>query len=93
MLGVAAPLVVSVAVWAVTRSPYALLFAALGPVVAVAGVADQRISARELGRLMEVLGSPITLDQAEEAVRSIDSDGDGLISLEEFAAYLESARN
>ena len=45
VLGVAAPLVVSVAVWAVTRSPYALLFAALGPVVAVAGVADQRVSA------------------------------------------------
>ena len=52
---------------------------------------DQRISARELGRLMEVLGSPITLDQAEEAVRSIDSDGDGLISLEEFTAYMRSA--
>lgn len=53
---------------------------------------DQRISAQELGRLMEVLGSPITIEQAEEAVRGIDSDGDGLISLEEFAAYLESAR-
>ncbi|MFT7711814.1 FtsK/SpoIIIE domain-containing protein [Clavibacter tessellarius] len=50
VLGVAAPLVVSVAVWAVTRSPYALLFAALGPVVAVAGVADQRISGRRTRR-------------------------------------------
>ncbi|UKF29149.1 FtsK/SpoIIIE domain-containing protein [Clavibacter nebraskensis] len=50
VLGVAAPLVVSVAVWAVTRSPYALLFAALGPVVAVAGVADQRISGRRSAR-------------------------------------------
>jgi len=50
VLGVAAPLVVSVAVWAVTRSPYALLFAALGPVVAVAGVADQRVSARRSRR-------------------------------------------
>ncbi|WP_244444033.1 FtsK/SpoIIIE domain-containing protein, partial [Clavibacter michiganensis] len=53
MLGVAAPLVVSVAVWAVTRSPYALLFAALGPVVAVAGVADQRISGRRSARRAE----------------------------------------
>ncbi|WP_258071921.1 FtsK/SpoIIIE domain-containing protein [Clavibacter michiganensis] len=50
VLGVAAPLVVSVAVWAVTRSPYALLFAALGPVVAVAGVADQRIGGRRSAR-------------------------------------------
>ncbi|MFS4506825.1 FtsK/SpoIIIE domain-containing protein [Clavibacter sp. Sh2141] len=50
VLGVAAPLVVSAAVWAVTRSPYALLFAALGPVVAVAGVADQRISGRRSAR-------------------------------------------
>ncbi|WP_435079587.1 FtsK/SpoIIIE domain-containing protein [Clavibacter michiganensis] len=53
VLGVAAPLVVSVAVWAVTRSPYALLFAALGPVVAVAGVADQRISGRRSARRVE----------------------------------------
>ncbi|WP_237584019.1 FtsK/SpoIIIE domain-containing protein [Clavibacter phaseoli] len=53
MIGVAAPLVVSVAVWAVTRSPYALLFAALGPVVAVAGVADQRISGRRSARRVE----------------------------------------
>jgi S-DNA-T family DNA segregation ATPase FtsK/SpoIIIE len=37
-------------VWAVTRSPYALLFAALGPVVAVAGVADQRVSGRRAAR-------------------------------------------
>ncbi|RII84736.1 hypothetical protein DZF92_17425, partial [Clavibacter michiganensis subsp. insidiosus] len=53
VLGVAAPLVVSVAVWAVTRSPYALLFAALGPVVAVAGVADQRISGRRSARRVQ----------------------------------------
>ena len=53
VLGVAAPLVVSVAVWAVTRSPYALLFAALGPVVAVAGVADQRISGRRAARRVD----------------------------------------
>jgi len=53
---------------------------------------DQRISARELERLMEVLGSPISAEQAEEAVRGIDSDGDGLISLEEFTAYMSSRR-
>ena len=31
---------------------------------------DQRISAGELSRLMEVLGSPITAEQAEAAVRA-----------------------
>ncbi|MEY9211301.1 EF-hand domain-containing protein [Thermobifida halotolerans] len=51
---------------------------------------DQRISAREMGRLMEVLGSPISEEQAVAAVRGIDSDGDGLISLEEFTAYMRT---
>lgn len=47
-----APVVASVALWAVTRSPFALAFAALGPVVAIAGVADARLQRRR-GRRRE----------------------------------------
>nr|BFE83912.1 hypothetical protein GCM10020093_065130 [Planobispora longispora] len=48
---------------------------------------DGLISATELTRLMEVLGQPIT-PEAAAAITKMDHDGDGLISLEEFAAYL-----
>ncbi|MCG5219953.1 EF-hand domain-containing protein [Streptosporangium sp. KLBMP 9127] len=49
---------------------------------------DGLISAGEMARLMEVLGQPITTDAARIAVGKLDQNGDGLISLEEFAAYL-----
>nr|WP_307845123.1 EF-hand domain-containing protein [Planomonospora sp. ID67723] len=49
---------------------------------------DGLISAAEMTRLMEVLGQPITLEAASAAISRMDKDGDGLISLEEFAAYL-----
>ena len=45
-----APVVVSVAMWAITQSIYALLFAFLGPVVAVAGLVDGRIQRRRAAR-------------------------------------------
>ena len=50
-----APVVVSVAIWLVTGSVFALLFAALGPVTALASAVDQRwgrkrATARELAR-------------------------------------------
>jgi len=41
-----APVVVSVALWLLTQSVFALLFAVLGPVVAVSSLADGRIQAR-----------------------------------------------
>jgi Ca2+-binding EF-hand superfamily protein len=49
---------------------------------------DGFISATELVRLMEVLGQSITLEAATAAIAKIDRDGNGLMSLEEFGAYL-----
>lgn len=49
---------------------------------------DGRISAVELVRLMDVLGKPVSLEAAEEGVRKLDQDGDGLIDLAEFSAFL-----
>ncbi len=45
-----APVAVSLVIFAVTRSPFALLFAALGPAVAVAGWLDHRVQARRTRR-------------------------------------------
>ena len=39
-----APVFASVIIWLVTRSPFALMFAALGPVIAIASVVDSRWS-------------------------------------------------
>ncbi|GAA2285337.1 hypothetical protein GCM10010149_33960 [Nonomuraea roseoviolacea subsp. roseoviolacea] len=50
---------------------------------------DGRISAEELVRLMEVLGQPISLERAQAGVARLDQDGDGLIDLEEFGAFLK----
>ncbi|MFG6198498.1 EF-hand domain-containing protein [Nonomuraea sp. JJY05] len=50
---------------------------------------DGRISAVELVKLMEVLGQPVSLEAAQEGVLKLDKDGDGLIDLEEFAAFLQ----
>ncbi|TDD12205.1 EF-hand domain-containing protein [Nonomuraea deserti] len=50
---------------------------------------DGRISAVELVRLMEVLGRPVTLEAAQAGVQQLDKDGDGLIDVEEFAAFLQ----
>ncbi|MDO7881544.1 FtsK/SpoIIIE domain-containing protein [Salinibacterium soli] len=46
VVAVIAPVVVSVAIWALTGSVFALVFAALGPVTAVATLVDQRWSGR-----------------------------------------------
>lgn len=45
-----APVVAAGVLWAVTRSPLTLAFAALGPVIAVAGFADSRLGARRTMR-------------------------------------------
>ncbi|GAA1739562.1 EF-hand domain-containing protein [Nonomuraea wenchangensis] len=49
---------------------------------------DGRISAEELVRLMEIMGQPVTLEAAQEGVRRLDKDGDGLIDVEEFGAFV-----
>ena len=46
VMATVAPVVVSLAIWFVTRSPFALVFAALGPAVALASLADARIQSR-----------------------------------------------
>ena len=53
---------------------------------------DGRISATELVQLMRALGDEVTDEAAARAVELMDDDGDGLVSLEEFAGYLESRR-
>ncbi len=50
LLASLAPVVGSVVIWAVTSSPFALVFAFLGPVIAVAGMADARLQARRTVR-------------------------------------------
>lgn len=45
-----APVIVSLGIWAVTGSPYSLLFAALGPVVAVGSLLDGRRQRRRTAR-------------------------------------------
>lgn len=50
IIAVIAPIVASVVLWAVTRSAMTLAFAALGPVIAVATVADGRIQLRRTAR-------------------------------------------
>jgi Ca2+-binding EF-hand superfamily protein len=51
---------------------------------------DGKISATELVQLMRGLGDDVTDDAAAKAVELMDTDGDGLIGLDEFAAYLDT---
>ncbi|MFC3995675.1 EF-hand domain-containing protein [Nocardiopsis sediminis] len=53
---------------------------------------DGRISAPELVALMQALGDEVSDEQAAEVVARLDSSGDGLISLEEFATYLSTEK-
>lgn len=51
---------------------------------------DGRISAGELQAMMRALGDEVTDERAQEMVRKVDRDGDGLITLEEFAGFMDS---
>lgn len=64
-----APLVVAVALWLITNSPYSLLFAVLGPVTAAASFADARLGARG-SRRRERARRAQELDEARRAIAS-----------------------
>ncbi len=49
---------------------------------------DGLITATELQRLMEALGAEVSDESAAHAVEVLDTNGDGLVSLEELTAYL-----
>jgi hypothetical protein len=50
VLATIAPVAVSLALWAITGSVFALVFAALGPAVALASLADARLQSRKRSR-------------------------------------------
>lgn len=53
---------------------------------------DGKISATELLGLMRALGDDVTEEAAARAVELMDTDGDGLVSLEEFSGWQSSRR-
>ncbi|MCW2861871.1 MAG: EF-hand domain protein [Actinoallomurus sp.] len=52
---------------------------------------DGHITAVELKQLMKALGEDITDETAAEVVKTMDGNGDGEISLEEFSSYMSRA--
>ena len=71
-----APVVGAVVIWAVTSSPFALVFAVLGPVIAVASLGDSRLQARRQGRreaqrvFAETLAAADAIEAAHERERA-----------------------
>ncbi|WP_185740480.1 FtsK/SpoIIIE domain-containing protein [Homoserinimonas aerilata] len=69
-----APVVVSLAMWAITHSPFALMFAVLGPVIAIGSLVDSRLQARRTSRrelarfLLDAEGTREQIAGAKEAV-------------------------
>ncbi|XP_060168852.1 putative calcium-binding protein CML19 [Lycium barbarum] len=54
---------------------------------------DGKVSPAELRRCMKAVGGELTEKEAEMAVRLSDSDGDGLLGLEDFTKLMEEERN
>jgi calmodulin len=50
---------------------------------------DGLIDADEMQGVMKALGEEITAERAAEVVAAVDTDGDGRVSLEEFAVFME----
>lgn len=67
LLTAVVPIVGAVVLWAVTGSPYALLFAALGPLIAVASVADAARGSRR-SRRKDAAATARELDAARSEV-------------------------
>jgi Ca2+-binding EF-hand superfamily protein len=53
---------------------------------------DGKISATELVGLMRGLGDDVTDEAAAKAVELMDTDGDGLVNLDEFARWQAGRR-
>ncbi|XP_020588109.1 probable calcium-binding protein CML31 [Phalaenopsis equestris] len=51
---------------------------------------DGEISPAELRSCMRVIGHEMTWEEAEALVQSVDSDGDGLLAMEEFIKLVEA---
>ena len=51
---------------------------------------DGKISALELCRYIESIGGGLLMEEAETVIESLDSDGDGLLGLEDFVVLMES---
>jgi S-DNA-T family DNA segregation ATPase FtsK/SpoIIIE len=72
-----APVIVALGMWAVTRSPFALMFAAFGPVMAISGYVDagvggrrrHRRAVRSHARAIATVGDEIDRRHAEERRR------------------------
>lgn len=51
---------------------------------------DGKVSPMELRQRLRMMGQELSMKEAEMAVEAIDSDGDGLLSLEDLIALMES---
>ncbi|KAF3659743.1 putative calcium-binding protein CML19 [Capsicum annuum] len=54
---------------------------------------DGKVSPAELRRCVKAVGGDLTVEEAEEAVRLSDSDGDGLLGLDDFSKLMEGEKN
>ncbi|KAG6388408.1 hypothetical protein SASPL_149833 [Salvia splendens] len=54
---------------------------------------DGKISAAELSGVLEALGSAASPDEVDRMMQEIDTDRDGHISLDEFAAFFPSNKS
>ncbi|KAK7285248.1 hypothetical protein RJT34_20012 [Clitoria ternatea] len=52
---------------------------------------DGKISSQELGEALKDLGS-VTVDEVQQMIAEIDTDGDGFISYEEFTEFARANR-
>ena len=50
---------------------------------------DGKLSPSELRRCMGTIGEELLTEEAQELVASMDSDGDGLLGLDEFVGWME----
>ncbi|CAL5185671.1 unnamed protein product [Lathyrus oleraceus] len=53
---------------------------------------DGKISPSELRERVEAIGGKMSSDEAEVAVELLDSDGDGLVGLDDFVRFVEGGK-